>query len=266
MKKFITFTITLVMAIMVMAVPTTMANAAETGAVISADFVPERPVGYARESYRLVIHGEVMPIEFKGPFDVYNAIRHEGLNGTPLTAILIEETYGVSEDSTGFGSAICRYPVDSFCKKWGYELPLVLTCNASSLKFFVGDIAYTGAEYETLDDVYEAVLEMLESGKWLSSQIVIGVGINSKQCTKPLEGYGMEEFFRIYGIEAPHVYLKGDANDDGRITVADAVLIERALLGMDVQVHPQTVDVNGDGVFNVFDMVAIRQLLLEIMG
>ena len=177
MKKYFTLIVTMVMAIMIMTMPTTMANATD-GAVISADFVPERPVGYARESYRLVIHGDVMPIVFNGPFAVYEAIRHEGLNGTPLTAILIEETYGVSgEDSTGFGSAICRYPVDSFCKKWGYELPLVLTCNATSLKFFVGDIAHTGEAYTSLDDVYNAATVLKDAGYVHSLTPVLGVAI-----------------------------------------------------------------------------------------
>ncbi|MDE5860686.1 MAG: CHAP domain-containing protein [Ruminococcus sp.] len=59
---------------------------------------------------------------------------------------------------------------------------------------------------------------------------------------------------------------KGDINTDGLITVADAVTLKRWLLsessGTYIQ-NPKTADLNGDNRVDVFDLVAMKQLLVK---
>ena len=53
----------------------------------------------------------------------------------------------------------------------------------------------------------------------------------------------------------------GDANGDGKINIADAVLLQRYLLG-NAEISGNA-DANQDGVVDIFDMVYIRKLLID---
>ncbi|MBD5158661.1 MAG: leucine-rich repeat protein [Ruminococcus sp.] len=53
----------------------------------------------------------------------------------------------------------------------------------------------------------------------------------------------------------------GDANGDGKINIADAVLLQRYLLG-NAELSGNA-DANQDGVVDIFDMVYIRKLLID---
>lgn len=59
---------------------------------------------------------------------------------------------------------------------------------------------------------------------------------------------------------APDVLL-GDANGDGIITAADALLISRKLSGWDVQLEIEASDVNGDGMVTASDALLISRKL-----
>lgn len=57
--------------------------------------------------------------------------------------------------------------------------------------------------------------------------------------------------------------LRGDLNHDGAVDVADLVLCQRVLLG--AQPAEYSCDVDGDGVTSVFDLVALRKIILRSM-
>ena len=58
--------------------------------------------------------------------------------------------------------------------------------------------------------------------------------------------------------------LPGDLDGDGVLTVTDAVLLQRYLLGADTltQGQWQVADCNADGVVNGFDLALLRQKLV----
>lgn len=59
----------------------------------------------------------------------------------------------------------------------------------------------------------------------------------------------------------------GDVNGDGLVSVVDAVLLQRWLLGGQVSgIYGPNMDVNGDGVVNVFDLCIEKQLIIEQEG
>ena len=61
-----------------------------------------------------------------------------------------------------------------------------------------------------------------------------------------------------------NIYKYGDCNNDNDFTVADAVLLQRYLLGEDTltQSQWQTADLNADGTVNGFDLALLRQKLV----
>ena len=61
-----------------------------------------------------------------------------------------------------------------------------------------------------------------------------------------------------------YVYMNYDVNADEKIDVADAVLLQRYLLGEDTltQTQWQTADLNADGTVNGFDLALLRQKLV----
>ena len=58
---------------------------------------------------------------------------------------------------------------------------------------------------------------------------------------------------------------KGDLNHDGNVNVGDLVYLQRVLLG--IERSPEySCDFNGDGVNDIFDMIALRKLLVKMMN
>lgn len=57
--------------------------------------------------------------------------------------------------------------------------------------------------------------------------------------------------------------IKGDANGDGVITVADIVQIQKCLLNIINEFDFNVMDVNDDGKFDVFDVIIVRRIVLN---
>lgn len=59
--------------------------------------------------------------------------------------------------------------------------------------------------------------------------------------------------------------FEGDANGDGTTTIADIVLIQKALVkpNIDTKLTMAVVDMNNDGKFNVFDLIIIKRMVLN---
>ena len=51
----------------------------------------------------------------------------------------------------------------------------------------------------------------------------------------------------------------GDANNDGKVDIVDAVLIERKMAGWDVTIYGNNGDANGDGTIDGKDAILIRR-------
>lgn len=57
--------------------------------------------------------------------------------------------------------------------------------------------------------------------------------------------------------------IKGDANNDGEVTVADAVMLQKWLLGAGDLSNWKNTDLCEDGVIDIFDMIEMRKLLIQ---
>ena len=66
----------------------------------------------------------------------------------------------------------------------------------------------------------------------------------------------------VYGVEGADI-LTGDVNNDGFVTAADLVSLQRYLLKKEALAAPEKSDINGDGETDVFDMIPLRKLVLS---
>lgn len=66
-----------------------------------------------------------------------------------------------------------------------------------------------------------------------------------------------------YPVFEWQVILRGDANNDGEVNIADAVMLQKWLLGSGDLTNWQNVDLCEDGVIDVFDMVFMRKIIIE---
>ncbi|VUT27878.1 MAG: Dockerin type I repeat protein [Candidatus Syntrophoarchaeum sp. GoM_oil] len=64
------------------------------------------------------------------------------------------------------------------------------------------------------------------------------------------------------------VLLKGDANGDGRIDMADCMYLAKHILSLSgfEQIVEAAVDVNGDGEIDMADCMYLAKHILEIVG
>lgn len=66
--------------------------------------------------------------------------------------------------------------------------------------------------------------------------------------------------FEVYSDDE----IKGDANKDGKITIADAVMLQKWLLGTGELTCWTNVDLCEDGIIDTFDMIEMRKTLIDI--
>lgn len=57
--------------------------------------------------------------------------------------------------------------------------------------------------------------------------------------------------------------VSGDADGDGKVTVSDAVTLQKALFAKKGTKLPKAVDLNGDGAVNVFDLALLKRQLIQ---
>ncbi len=62
--------------------------------------------------------------------------------------------------------------------------------------------------------------------------------------------------------------VKGDANGDGKLTVADAVTLQNWLMGKSNAVisDTNTVDICADGQVNIFDFIKLKEMIAELIS
>ena len=63
--------------------------------------------------------------------------------------------------------------------------------------------------------------------------------------------------------DTPAEKIIGDVNADGTVTVSDAVSLIKWLSGADVKINTENSDLISDGKINVFDLVALKRMLMK---
>ena len=67
-------------------------------------------------------------------------------------------------------------------------------------------------------------------------------------------------------IVEPARVNRGDVNGDGKISLSDAVMLKRYLVGVDVKIDMTNSDVNGDGKVSLADIVMLQKHLIGIIS
>ena len=84
-------------------------------------------------------------------------------------------------------------------------------------------------------------------------------GYDNSTAQKYAEKYGYK--FESLGKS----YIKGDCNDDGTVNIADAVMLQKFLLGNGSLSEWKNADLCEDERIDVFDMIVMRRLIVYRM-
>ncbi len=95
-----------------------------------------------------------------------------------------------------------------------------------------------------------------ENEEYITGEVVIH-GYEDSTAQKYAEKYGRK--FEV--IENSSV--KGDANGDGEFNIADAVSLQKWLIGDSNEKEMKSADLNGDGQTDIFDLCVMRRILTE---
>ena len=68
------------------------------------------------------------------------------------------------------------------------------------------------------------------------------------------------------GITNIYYFTPGDANDDGSVTISDAVMLQKWLLGASKLTAWHNVDLYKDEKINVFDLCLLKRMIIENMS
>lgn len=58
-------------------------------------------------------------------------------------------------------------------------------------------------------------------------------------------------------------HIKGDVNEDNKLTIADATMLQKWILGSGKLINWQNADLCKDGVIDIFDMIEMRKIIIE---
>lgn len=84
------------------------------------------------------------------------------------------------------------------------------------------------------------------------NDVIIYCQSNSEAC----------RYAREYGVKFITSGMTGDVNKDGFINIADAVILQKFLLGQNISGNIDT-DVDGNGNTDAFDMVLMKKIIVE---
>jgi hypothetical protein len=91
-------------------------------------------------------------------------------------------------------------------------------------------------------------------------------GDNFTECVDYIRNFLEQRSAWLTQLWSPYLeetVLLGDLNEDGFVTVSDAVLLEQWLLGESVSFSWEAADLTGDRKLDGMDLVLLRQVLLE---
>lgn len=111
-------------------------------------------------------------------------------------------------------------------------------------------------------DIYDSAETICSSSYRTDGSIFNGIicGYDGSTAEKYAEKYGYS--FESLGDEPEGV--RGDANADGKLTVADAVMLEKWLLGSGKLTSSKNVDLCKDGIIDIYDMCLLRKELIAV--
>lgn len=157
----------------------------------------------------------------------------------------------------------------------------VKTTGTNSLTY--PDIAVDNSAYiyELFDATTEAFVSVgyflntpiFEQGGWLfNDRLVLPDNIQGSSLyhMRVSDASGLDgEYWQYVYVNPDGTYeirggvsLLGDANNDGTVSIADAVVLQNFLLAKSKECHINA-DITGDGVLDAFDMVCLRKMLIS---
>lgn len=121
-----------------------------------------------------------------------------------------------------------------------------------------------------IDKIYEEFPEVIkgpdfdavmkEHPEYLSSD---GVHPNSEGYEEMRRIWAETMYQNVYTAGSESSSVKGDVNQDGKCSVADIIKLQKYLLGREKLADWQSADLTEDQMINIYDLIALKRLLLS---
>ena len=182
----------------------------------------------------------------------------------PYSVVLPEGTYQAYVD-TRFGSDMQMSNVVEFTIKAGCKLNVEVGNTSTETKFTWNDVN-NATEYDVKiwkGKVWEGDPYLVEWGASNPYSVVLPEGTYQAYVDTRFGSDMQMSNIVTFNVTKAKIQI-GDLNSDNTLTAADAVLLQRYLLGEDTltQTQWQTADLNADGTVNGFDLALLRQKLV----
>lgn len=130
-----------------------------------------------------------------------------------------------------------------------------------SLEKFIGDESQKFTLYCNSDGSY-AILSAASGGKSCVDVYGISLDDGANICQWNYWG-GNGQKFILEPVAVPSKNVIGDVNADGQFTIADIIMMQKYLLGAGTLIDPNAGDLCEDGRLNIFDLSAMKNLIME---
>ena len=182
----------------------------------------------------------------------------------PYSVVLPEGTYQAYVD-TRFGSDMQMSNVVEFTIKAGCKLNVEVGNTSTETKFTWNDVN-NATEYDVKiwkGKVWEGDPYLVEWGASNPYSVVLPEGTYQAYVDTRFGSDMQMSNIVTFNVTKAKIQI-GDLNSDNTLTAADAVLLQRYLLGEDTltQTQWQAADLNADGAVNGFDLALLRQKLV----
>lgn len=190
-----------------------------------------------------------------------------------VNAIVENGTVGISEMSFYFRNKIELLEIPETVTNLGVAL-LSRTEMPSFVKYgssYINSKTLVSAKGSSDFYIYDKDCDIFDSEKTIPAKYTIGYDIE-KTYDVTIHGYAgstaqayAEKYNRKFEvIEDSSEFEKGDANGDGVFTIADAVIVQKYILGNKIEIADiDSVDLCKDGKIDVFDLCLIRENLVK---
>lgn len=156
---------------------------------------------------------------------------------------------------------LCMIKGIGFCPRKGYEI----RCEDG-----IFEVSKDGETWKTVHTVsgvpgygMQYITDLNEQARYVRYRVPEGAPKNSANkdsvyCCNIAE-------IKIYGDEPGQIHIPdGDVNDDGGVTVADAVALQKYLCGDGEVQNPQSADMNHDGKLTAVDLTLLKRFLMGL--
>ena len=138
------------------------------------------------------------------------------------------------------------------------QVPYVYAINALALDHL------PALEHITVEELPKSAMNGMGTAAYsFSSFFTVGENCGHFTVSGHLANTNLRRWCEENGIPFESLDKRGDANLDGEVSVVDAVMLQRWLLGAAGVSCGENIDLNADGYVDIFDLALLKRMIME---